>query len=823
MRPRFTHSIGLISIIAGAALAVGCGGGESSKSSGSGQGGSGVGGAGGAGGDVASSGSGGSGSGSGGGQACSDSVACAEGACIDGKCCDEANACGSVCCEGATACLFGACVTPGKACHTQNDCDDGQYCETGLGDNESGGGAGGGDPACSAPVPLNGKCLDLPPVCDPDASSPAPGCVDACEYRPPVTAKLSALEKWSWGAGTATLPEAIDVWTTPNVGRLHDANCDGKVDELDPPNVVFVSGRSLDGSGNGVNCSSTATGSPTVCHRGALRMIDGSSGKEVWSLDKASDASIGFAGMSTAIGDMDGDGKIDIVAMTGEGYVVIVSAEGKVLRTSDKPVAGAANGGFGWGGGLAIADIDGDGYPEIAFGKTVFTTKDGGLTLAWTGAAGSAGGVNVSLSTFADLDGAADGDLELLAGNTAYKADGSVLWRRDGTPALPDGFSAVGDFDKDGKPEAVLVSGGKVWVLDGLTGATLLGPFALDGGGSGGPPTVADFDGDKVPEIGVATQNYYSVLEPKLSGGAGTLELLWKTANHDLSSSQTGSSVFDFEGDGKAEVIYADECFLWVYDGTTGEVRFGASHSSWTGTEASVVADVDGDGHAEMLMVSNAIKTSQWKCVDTAGVPISMHGYTWEPGPEVGGSYRGVTLFGDKASSWVGTRTLWNQHTYHVSNICDDRDSACVAPNVYGSIPKREQRNIDLPWLNNFRQNVQDKGLFNAPDATVALTVACDGQAQVSIRNAGLSSLPTGVRVGVFNESDPAAAPPIATGETTHPLFPGQTESIKVSLSVPIKGVAFEARVLIDPANPTFHECREDNNTSPAATASCIQ
>jgi hypothetical protein len=53
-----------------------------------------------------------------------------------------------------------------------------------------------------------------------------------------------------------------------------------------------------------------------------------------------------------------------------------------------------------------------------------------------------------------------------------------------------------------------------------------------------------------------------------------TIDVVWQVQNHDLSSSVTGSSVFDFEGDGKAEVIYADECFLWVFDGQTGAVRF---------------------------------------------------------------------------------------------------------------------------------------------------------------------------------------------------------------------------------------------------------
>jgi hypothetical protein len=361
-------------------------------------------------------------------------------------------------------------------------------------------------------------------------------------------------------------------------------------------------------------------------------------------------------------------------------------------------------------------------------------------------------------------------------------------------------------------------------VLNAVTGATALPAKTLGGTGAGGPPTVADFDGDGKAEIGVAQANFYTVLKPDYAGMK--LDVLWQTANHDLSSSVTGSSVFDFEGDGRAEVIYGDECFLWVFDGRTGAVRFAASHSSFTATEASLVADVDGDGRAEMLMVSNSADPSNagWKCMDATGAPAVMNGVTWRPGPALGQSYRGLTLFGDSANSWVGTRTLWNQHTYHVSNICDDRDSACTGVNGYGAIPTTERRNWTVPWLNNFRQNVQDKGLFDAPDPVVGLVVTCTSPlgARVAVRNQGLASLPAGVVVVVYRRVA-GTDTEVGRATTTQPLSPGQTQELTVSLSAGTASDTYVARIVVDPVNPTFHQCRPGNDESSPATAVCVQ
>ena len=63
---------------------------------------------------------------------------------------------------------------------------------------------------------------------------------------------------------------------------------------------------------------------------------------------------------------------------------------------------------------------------------------------------------------------------------------------------------------------------------------------------------------------GAASALYMSAmidaLEPHgLAVDTTSAGIRWKVANADCSSRVTGSSVFDFDGDGNAEVIYNDE------------------------------------------------------------------------------------------------------------------------------------------------------------------------------------------------------------------------------------------------------------------------
>src|SRR5690606_3778263 len=150
------------------------------------------------------------------------------------------------------------------------------------------------------------------------------------------------------------------------------------------------------------------------------------------------------------------------------------------------------------------------------------------------------------------------GRAEVIGGRAAYtftglvsKGDfaGAVMWVSN---APSDGFCGVADLDKDGNADVVLVANTRIYVLNGQTGQ-IRAQFAIPGAGRGGPPNIADFDGDGFPEVAAAGSNRFVVL--KFDGNMNTLDLLWSAVTQDGSSQVTGSSVFDFDGDGRNEVV----------------------------------------------------------------------------------------------------------------------------------------------------------------------------------------------------------------------------------------------------------------------------
>ncbi len=723
------------------------------------------------------------------GSACGDAGVCTG----DGTCCDPALACGAQCCPSGNVCSFGKCALPGAICVDATDCKTDEICDYALGPAPSGdAGVGEGGPSCTGGAELKkGRCLPRPPRCatpsgDAGVDSGSGDditCLDKCEYRPPV-GKFEPKLKYAWG-NPAAVNTQDSVMMTPVVVQLDDDNCDGIVDERDIPEIVFTT------------FASGAYNNDGTLH--AISIVD-KKVVEKWKVATTGENGI-WPGASLAAGNIDGKPGNEIVTcLRGTGYKVrAYDAKGAVLWTSIAV------------GGCRVpnlADLDGDGKAEVIVDSDVLDGATGAFLFTLPGASGEV--------TVADIDG--DGIPEIVSPTKVWNNKGTLLADAMATNvvnAIPGGsYVAVGDFDKDGIPEIVSADSarhqlhvwrydatavGKVKVLrrgldiNGTLSPTLCPTGSAGNTRGGGPPTIADFNGDGTPDIGMAGGIAYGVYDgKKVLDSTVANPVLWLKQTHDCSSAATGSSVFDFDGDGKAEVVYSDEWFLRIYSGTNGTVLFETCNTTGTLQEYPVVADVDNDGHADIIVASNSY--SSITC------------------PTGATKQAGIRVFGDTEGKWVRTRRIWNQHTYHVTNVLED-----------GTIPKNELPNWKQPRLNNFRQNVQPLGEFAAPDLIVNVRPSCDGVYALiaRVRNVGEAAVEAPIDVGLY-----AGTTLLGKMTTTRTLYPAEAEDLVFTFTSPPAGVTdgtTKVHAVVDDGMPMhpWHECRTDNNKSPEVSGRC--
>ncbi|NKE73373.1 carboxypeptidase-like regulatory domain-containing protein [Candidatus Manganitrophus noduliformans] len=601
----------------------------------------------------------------------------------------------------------------------------------------------GGEAAASIPLQGSLSFLDAPihlwidsakAIVELDEGNNIATTADHCVAVPDIRT-FSPVLKWAWRESTI-LPNHRQVMSIPIVAPLEDTNGDGKIDSKDIPAVIF---HAFQGG--------------LYDRDGVLRAVSGKDGQELWTVTDPAYRTNGTG--SIAVADIDEDGRVEIIVPANGGGVLAFEHDGTFKWKSPQPALP------GWGG-AAVADLEGDGQLEIMIGHTVLNS-DG--TLRWRGG-GSDGSY---LSIAADLD--LDGTLEVIAGSTAYSNTGQILWRN---PAA-DGFAAVANFNDDPYPEVVGVGNSRV-ALYSHTGATIWGPVLVPGAG-GGMPTIGDIDGDGLPEIGVAGASRYVVFTADGS-------ILWTSPTQDLSSKITGSSAFDFDGDGQVEVVYADEKFLRVYRGSDGALIFQTPNTSGTAYELPVIADVDSDNHADIVVAINNYYLS--------------------------GFGSGIRVYRDQNNSWVNTRKIWNQHSYHITNINDD-----------GTVPTAERNSWEVH--NSYRLNALiDESPIAAPDLTASLLQVIDhgtGQAvslRVRIGNGGAFVSPEGVLVA-FYQGDPASGGTLLGTKEIGSLLKGAYQDVVLDGVSTLTG-GLDLYAVVDPENRIL-ECGENNNIARTALA----
>jgi outer membrane protein assembly factor BamB len=266
-----------------------------------------------------------------------------------------------------------------------------------------------------------------------------------------------------------------------------------------------------------------------------------------------------------------------------------------------------------------IADVTGDGVPEVAFG----VGSDGDAVILVDGASPGAQADIVWRFPTADAvysvrnigDANADGEDDVLAAlgdnadlivcleGDATSASGNLLWSYD--PGFGVGVFACGvqpDITGDGVQEALAVlwttAGSAIRCLNGATGALLWSSADVTQYGMA-VDTLGDVTGDGVGELVVSSWDNAVIV---LSGADGAL--VWKTKVGTVNGGDvwTARAIGDLNSDGRPDVIAGSfDYHVYALDGRTGDV-FWAYDTGNRIYSVHPVGDLNGDGRPEVAV-----------------------------------------------------------------------------------------------------------------------------------------------------------------------------------------------------------------------------
>lgn len=494
-------------------------------------------------------------------------------------------------------------------------------------------------------------------------------------------------------------------------------------------------------------------------------------------------AQIGY-GSGPTLADIDGDGQAEIFAVrllvyslfsNSEVSVVMFDSEGNELAESQTFVDGE----FDHTTGLVVADMDHDGRVEVIAGRAILNDD---LSVRGIGRSGRGCnnyfGVGAlygegAFPAVADMN--LDGVDEVVVGNAFYDPDGrEIMSTHD-----DDGAPSIANLDDDPEGEYVRATYSVLVAHD--TDGSEMWRYNLPGGGGDTPgimsgAAIADIDGDGLPEVVAARANNLWAV----NGEDGSV--LWKATIRD-STGATGASMFDFEGDGIQEVVYIDEVALYAFDGTDGTVKFmSEEHQSDTLYDYPTIADVDADGHADIVVTHD--------------------------GNFSGGA--AFSIYRDAKNSWAPTRSVWNQHAYSITNINDDL-----------TVPTTAVQNFTI--YNSFHSAQQlPPGVALGAELEAEILGSCDDDCDRGwflvtgrARNSGVTTMPAGTWLALYAEEDGKTRLLVAEQTLSDTPSGMSSEAVVFVVNADELGEAEQLLLQVDDdgtGTGTIAECEETNN-----------
>ena len=392
------------------------------------------------------------------------------------------------------------------------------------------------------------------------------------------------------------------------------------------------------------------------------------------------DYTTGTNPFSAVIGDVDGDGKLDLVVSNyGSSSISVFRNTSSVGSLSfatkvDYTITSSLR-------GLAIGDLDADGKPDIAVttnnNSRVFIIKNQSTigNVSFDSGIDFGTGLNPSDVAIDDIDG--DGKPDLIVANQTGSSvsvlrnsssvvgtiafDSKVDFAGGSNPFL----LGVGDMDGDGKPDLVVANSGSL-TASVFRNISVIGTVAFDsyvnfttGGGNQGV-AVGDLDGDEKLDFTTASANLKGVSTFQNTGVVGTVNFATKVdyiqnTISGVAPQSRSVAIGDLDGDGKADLAVAN-----YGTGTVSVMRNIApppTISSFTPTSAGSGAVVTitgtnlsyatavsfgGTAATSFTVVSSTSITatvgagvSGSVSVTTSGGTATLAGFTWVPVPTI--------------------------------------------------------------------------------------------------------------------------------------------------------------------------------------------
>ncbi|MHC4469817.1 MAG: FG-GAP-like repeat-containing protein [Planctomycetota bacterium] len=370
---------------------------------------------------------------------------------------------------------------------------------------------------------------------------------------------------------------------------------------IDAPSFGAAAVADIDGDGRLEVAFGTYFGDNSV------RVLNGEDGSEYWRYDAQNaclDASLRFC-------DLDGDGDLELVVpVSNKGWVLAFDAKSgdELWRYGTQPIECTDT-------PPTVMDVDDDGRLEVVYGtfkgRLHVISNEGERERMYevcdhfvqTG------------PTVTDLDG--DGVRDFVCAtfkgdNRVYAVSGKSgerLWHFQVSGehmGMYHGCS-VADIDRDGSAELVIAAyDGKVYCLEGKDGRAIW-TADPDDRYFMSPTAVADLDGDRRPEVIVASENV-TVIDAK-----GKIRWSKPCARGGWDAATRGVSIADLDGDGKLDVAsLSGSGILRVFRGRDGALLYEFDASSVaerrvaSSSHGVTIADLTGDGRLDVFFVVGA-------------------------------------------------------------------------------------------------------------------------------------------------------------------------------------------------------------------------